>query len=220
MIASASITITQITDGLTTFYQYAKNASNTVAPSIGWDVNIPASEAGKFIWRREGYALAYNEVPSWVNAMCLTGATGTIGPQGPTGPQGPAGTPGHLGLYAVATTLYLKGYDADGILQAGVGYIYPGWGNRIAVPAYSQVLTGSGQGYVLFDDAWTQKVRLARMVPQSGSIAWHDYNSDASLAPDVTSTTFVVGMFAADGVDVTDVALSPGLPQSCPSLQR
>ena len=85
MIASASITITNITDGITTFYQYAKNTSNTVAPTTGWSTNMPSSEPGKFIWRREAQAFSIDEVDTWGNAMCLTGAKGDTGSAGAVG---------------------------------------------------------------------------------------------------------------------------------------
>ena len=92
MLASASYTIVHIIDGLTKFHQYAKNASYTTAPITGWSAVMPASEAGKFIWSREGYALTYDEVSSWGNAMCLTGATGSKGDTGNTGAPGIPGT--------------------------------------------------------------------------------------------------------------------------------
>lgn len=104
MIASASMTITNITDGITTFYQYAKNASNTVAPASGWNESMPASEAGKFIWRREGHALLISEVTDWGNEMCLTGATGGAGTPGAPGPAGPTGT----GVSSITLEYYLS----------------------------------------------------------------------------------------------------------------
>ncbi|MGE0074122.1 MAG: collagen-like protein [Sphaerochaetaceae bacterium] len=219
MIASASITITQITDGLTTFYQYAKNASNMVAPTTGWDVNVPASEPGKFIWRREGYALAYIEVSAWVNEMCLTGATGIpgdpgpVGPKGDTGAQGPAGAdgapgadgsqgppgppgvPGFLGLYSSGDTLYLKGYAEDGTLTATHGYIHIA-GIRYTIPQYSQSLTGEGQGYVVFDGT---SVQFARMNPQPDTIEWLPYNGGIAI-----SATYIIGKFKRMGSSISD----------------
>jgi hypothetical protein len=79
MLASASYTIIDISDGFTKFHQYAKTSSNETAPTTGWSADMPSSEAGKFIWSREGYALTYAEVSSWANAMCLTGSTGYQG---------------------------------------------------------------------------------------------------------------------------------------------
>jgi len=43
---------------------------------------MPASQAGQFIWRREGYGLTYDDVVSWGNGMCLTGASGEKGDTG------------------------------------------------------------------------------------------------------------------------------------------
>ena len=75
MKATGSITLSKISDGFTTFYQYAKGTSNTTAPTTGWSASMPAHEAGKFIWRREASAHT-SAVSSWINATCLTGATG------------------------------------------------------------------------------------------------------------------------------------------------
>lgn len=91
MLASASFTIVDISDGFTKFYQYVKTTSNTTAPTTGWSADMPASEAGKFIWSREGYALTYKEVSAWGNAMCLTGATGGKGDPGVPGLPGSPG---------------------------------------------------------------------------------------------------------------------------------
>ena len=97
MKASSSITISHINDGLTTFYQYAKNTSNTTIPSSGWSTTVPVSEAGKFIWRREGYGLIVGDVSVWGNEVCLTGAKGDKGEQGPQGLIGPQGNVGPVG---------------------------------------------------------------------------------------------------------------------------
>ena len=88
MKASASITITSYTDGLTTFYQYAKNTSNTSPPTTGWSATMPSSEPNKFIWRREATALSLDDVTAWVNTMCLTGSTGAKGDKGDKGDTG------------------------------------------------------------------------------------------------------------------------------------
>lgn len=85
MKASSSITITNLLDGLATWYQYAKADTNTTAPTTGWSSTMPPHEAGKFIWRREGIALTAQLVNSWGNVMCLTGATGPIGGEGEQG---------------------------------------------------------------------------------------------------------------------------------------
>jgi hypothetical protein len=79
---SGSIAIIEVSDGLTTFYQYAYNTSGTTAPTSGWSQSVPASAAGRFIWRREGTALSYDDVTSWGNEVCLTGATGATGAAG------------------------------------------------------------------------------------------------------------------------------------------
>ncbi len=97
MKASASITLSHVVDGLTTFYQYAKNTSNTTAPTTGWSSTMPTSEPNKFIWRREGMARSIGEVSSWSTPMCLTGATGSSGSPGAQGPKGDTGSTGPQG---------------------------------------------------------------------------------------------------------------------------
>ena len=97
MKASASITLSHVVDGLTTFYQYAKNTSNTTTPTTGWSSTIPSSEPNKFIWRREGMARSIGEVSSWSTPMCLTGATGSSGSPGAQGPKGDTGSTGPQG---------------------------------------------------------------------------------------------------------------------------
>ncbi len=168
MKASASITLSHVVDGLTTFYQYAKNTSNTTAPTTGWSTTIPSSEPNKFIWRREGMARSIGEVSSWSTPMCLTGATGSPGSPGDPGPQGPMGNPGQLGLYANGTTLYLKGFADDGTLTASTG-IYTAMHRGFVVPAYSQALTADGQGYVTFNGS---TVQFAKLVADGTSKRW------------------------------------------------
>jgi hypothetical protein len=129
---------------------------------------------------------------------------GVQGPTGPTGPQGPAGTPGFLGLIVSGSTLTLKGYDANGILQASVGYIYID-GNRYTVPQYSLTLTGTGQGYVLFNPNWTARVRFVKMIPDNSGIIYKDYNSLAVL----DSSAYVIGQFQRDQVVYGTQILNP-----------
>lgn len=85
MIASASITLTNLSDGLTTFYQYAKNTSNTSPPTTGWSAAMPSSEPNKFIWRREASAISLEDISEWGNVVCLTGSTGAKGDKGDQG---------------------------------------------------------------------------------------------------------------------------------------
>ncbi len=96
MLASASFTITHITDGLSTFYEYAQSTSNTIPPTSGWSATAPPAVAGQFIWRREGTALTRAAVASW-HLVCLTGDTGSTGSQGPKGEKGDTGSKGATG---------------------------------------------------------------------------------------------------------------------------
>lgn len=99
MIASASITISHITDGLSTFCEYAQGPSNATAPASGWSFVAPQAIAGQFLWRREGTALTKDEVTAW-HTICLTGPrgeSGSTGPKGDKGDIGPPGVPGNKG---------------------------------------------------------------------------------------------------------------------------
>ena len=118
---------------------------------------------------------------------------GEQGLPGVPGAQGPAGTPGYLGLIVSGSTLTLKGYDADGILQASVGYIYID-GNRFAVPEYTLTLTNGGQGYVLFNPSWEAPVRFAKMIVDDSNIVYKDYNTLAVLG----YSAYVIGQFYKD----------------------
>ena len=125
------------------------------------------------------------------------GPQGDIGPQGPqgeTGPQGPPGTPGHLGLIVSGSTLTLKGYDADGILQASVGYIYVD-GYRYAVPEHTETLTESGQGYILYYP-FSETVQFVKMQPNGNVISYYDYEEGTLTG----SSGYIIGKFYRDQV--------------------
>jgi hypothetical protein len=221
---------------------------------------MPASEAGKFIWRREARALSLGLIGSgdWGGVICLTGATGDPGATGKgivsitqeyyqsdsmlvleggswgesvpawsngkytwtrtrtnfsdstsattdpvcvTGPPGVNGNPGQLGIYADGDTLIVKGFAEDGTLTASQGYIYVG-DSRITVPAYSQQLTGEGQGYVVWDGT---SVQFTKMQLQSSSIKWLFYNGDTEFYP-----SLIIGKFEKDGSDIfNEIILEP-----------
>ena len=115
---------------------------------------------------------------------------GEQGLPGVPGAQGPAGIPGYLGLIVSGSTLTLKGYDADGILQASVGYIYID-GYRYAVPEYSLTLSNAGQGYILFNPSWDTPVRFAKMIVDTSTIVYKDYNTLAVIG----YSAYVIGQF-------------------------
>ena len=124
-----------------------------------------------------------------------TGATGPQGPQGDTGPQGPPGTPGHLGLIVSGSTLTLKGYDADGILQASVGYIYVD-GQRYAVPEHTETfVSGGGQGYIIYYPS-SETVQFVKMQPNGNVISYYEYEDGALTG----SSGYIIGRFYRDQV--------------------
>jgi hypothetical protein len=204
MIASASITLTNLTDGLTSFYQYAKNTSDTIPPTTGWSTAMPSRTSGEFIWRREASALSLDDVAAWGNAVCLTGATGASGPKGDTGeqgPQGPPGNPGELGIYADGSTLHVKGFAEDGTLTAPYAYLYAE-GARHQVNAYSETLTNDGQGYVLFDGS---SIHFAKLTANSESKKWLSYNT----LEEYSISMFVIGSFVKNGELISDIEVLP-----------
>ncbi|PKL28141.1 MAG: hypothetical protein CVV46_08235 [Spirochaetae bacterium HGW-Spirochaetae-2] len=127
------------------------------------------------------------------------GIQGPVGPKGDNGAQGPAGNPGQLGLYAVGTTLYLKGYAEDGTLTQNYGYAYIGQA-RITVPEYSQILTGDGQGYVLFNNSWTNKIEIAKLIADGTSSRWVKYeNLSITIDP---LNVYVLGSFFKESTSI------------------
>ena len=118
---------------------------------------------------------------------------GEQGPQGPQGDQGPPGTPGLLGLIVSGSTLTLKGYDADGILQASVGYIYVN-GQRYSVPEHTETfVSGGGQGYIIYYPS-SETVQFVKMQPNGNVISYYEYE-DGSLTG---SSGFIIGKFYRD----------------------
>ncbi|MBJ2356710.1 tail fiber domain-containing protein [Sphaerochaeta sp. S2] len=201
MLASASITLTNLADGLTTFYQYAKNTSDTTPPDTGWSTAMPSRASGEFIWRREGSALSLEEVTAWGNTVCLTGATGPKGDAGEQGPQGPPGNPGELGIYADGTTLHVKGFAEDGTLTAPYAYLYAE-GARHEVSAYSETLTNDGQGYVLFDGS---TIHFAKLTANGESKKWVSYNT----LEEYSTSMWVIGSFMKNGELIYDIETIP-----------
>lgn len=58
--------------------EYAKNSSNTVAPTSGWSTTAPAWENEKYIWQRT--VITYGDDSTDISdPTCLTGATGASG---------------------------------------------------------------------------------------------------------------------------------------------
>lgn len=187
MIASASITISHITDGLSTFCEYAQGPSDTVAPVSGWSESPPPVEAGQFMWRREGSALTKGEVSSW-HAICLTG------PKGEPGQEGPSGIPGTLGVNTDGSLIQVAGFDGDGVFGENVGIIYIG-SQKISVPFNEYEFTGTGKGYIVLTNGNTiEFVKLLPIIEGSEQyrLAWKDFNSNVEIAPNHVIGRFVV----------------------------
>lgn len=123
---------------------------------------------------------------------------------GETGIAGPVGTPGYLGLMVRGTTLSLKGFASNGELEAAEGYIYIEE-QRMSVPQYSLTLTGSGQGYILFDPSSSTPVRYTIMTPTANGIVFKEYNS-----PHVpVSSPYIIGQFYKEGISISSAKIIP-----------
>lgn len=61
--------------------EYAKNQSNTTAPTSGWSTNAPEWQSGYYIWQRTATTLASGYV-SYSTALCITGVKGDPGNAG------------------------------------------------------------------------------------------------------------------------------------------
>ena len=123
---------------------------------------------------------------------------------GETGTAGPSGTPGYLGLLVNGTTLSLKGYTSGGQLEAPEGYIYIDGVNKLTVPQFSLTLTGSGQGYILFDPASSTPVRYAFMTPTANGIVFKEYNTPYA----VVSYPYIIGQFYKEGTSITHAKIT------------
>lgn len=191
MTASASITISHIADGLTTFYEYAQNSSNTTAPATGWSESPPSVEVGQFIWRREGTALTKDEITIW-HTICLTG------PKGEPGEEGPSGAPGTLGVNTDGSVIQVAGFDSEGVFGQNVGIMHIG-SQRISVPYNEYEFGGTGSGYIVLTNGNT--IEFVKLIPVGGGaepyrLAWLDFNSNVEVAPN-----YVIGRFLiADSV--------------------
>ena len=51
-VSYGTITITDTNDIEQIYMEYAQSTSNSVAPTSGWDTDIPTWEEGKYIWQR------------------------------------------------------------------------------------------------------------------------------------------------------------------------
>jgi hypothetical protein len=160
--------------------EYYQSDSMLVLEGGSWGESVPAWSNGKYTWTRTRTDFS-DSTSATTDPVCVTG------------PPGVNGNPGQLGIYAEGSTLIVKGFAEDGTLTASQGYIYVG-DSRITVPAYSQQLTGEGQGYVVWDGT---SVQFAKMQLQSSSIKWLLYNGSTEIYPSI-----IIGKFEKVGSDI------------------
>ena len=116
-VSYGTITITDNNDIEKIYMQYAQSSNNQIAPTSGWDTEIPSWQQGYYIWQRtvtkkSGVPLSSD---SYGDPVCVTGSTGS---------QGDAGR----GVSSIVTTYCNYG---SGTPAAS----YSGWGST--VPEYS-----------------------------------------------------------------------------------
>ncbi len=227
MLASASFTITHITDGLSTFYEYAQSTSNTIPPTSGWSATAPSAVAGKFIWRREGTALTRAAVTSW-HLVCLTGDTGSQGPkgdkgdtgaQGPkgeagakgdkgdTGEPGPMGNPGAVGVNTDGSKIQVAGFDEEGTFGSDRGIIYAGT-QQLEIRFTEYTCTRDGKGYIAITSGSTVEFLSLSPAGTAGQgVEWKDFNTDYPLPPN-----YIIGRFTVHNAVVTEASLDTARP--------
>nr|GFB30278.1 hypothetical protein [Tanacetum cinerariifolium] len=75
-------------DGQYTSYEFAKNNSLTVAPTIGFTDEPPTINTNEFLWMRTGKFDSSGQIGSWSNPVRISGPQGVPGVDGPPGADG------------------------------------------------------------------------------------------------------------------------------------
>ena len=187
-------------DGQTSYLHIAY--ANDATGSTGFSTTDGVNKL--YIGQYSDFAANDSTDPSLYTWTKIKGEQGPQGEAGPQGETGPAGTPGLLGLIVNENTLTLKGYDANGILQASVGYLYVD-GQRYTVPEHSESLSGTGQGYILYNPSWDIPVRFAKMEAQSSAVQYQDYNTLYTL----NSSAYVIGQFYCNQIISSAQIINP-----------
>lgn len=122
---------------------YAQGTSGTVAPTTGWNSQVPNVPAGQFLWTKTvwSYTDNTNETGYSVSKIGETGAKGDKGDrglQGERGPQGPQGERGPQGLQGPQGTQGIPGAKgADGKTQ----YTHIAYADTVSGGGFSQTDT-------------------------------------------------------------------------------
>lgn len=122
---------------------YAQGTSGTVAPTTGWNSQVPNVPAGQFLWTKTvwTYTDNTNETGYSVSKIGDTGAKGDKGergPQGDRGLQGPQGERGPQGLQGPQGTQGIPGTKgADGKTQ----YTHIAYADTVSGSGFSQTDT-------------------------------------------------------------------------------
>ena len=199
-IAIGQLTITQVRDG--SFYedQYAASTSLTLAPTEGWAAEIPAPQAGYYVYKQTRIVHADGTFGQWSTPIRITGEPGE---------QGPSGNPGAIGVNVVGSTIMVAGFDGEGQFGVPTGIVYVG-SSRYVLNEAAYTVSTSGQGYILASASGA--IRFARLVAESeGStstsrMVWKDFNSGTEITGDA-----VIGNFRVDSLVITAAEMTPPL---------
>ena len=93
---------------------YAQNASQTEAPTDGWQTSAPSWSEGKYIWQKTVTTLS-DGTASESTALCITGVKGDKGDTGEQGPQGIKGETGARGEQGIQGEQGEKGDTGIGV---------------------------------------------------------------------------------------------------------
>jgi hypothetical protein len=198
--AIGQITITQVRDGSYYEDQYAASPSLTVAPTEGWSADIPAPQAGYYVYKRSRIVHADGTYGGWSTPLRITGDPGA---------QGPSGNPGALGVNIVGSTIIVSGFDGEGQFGSPTGIVYVGSSSYVLNEA-AYTVSASGQGYILASASGA--IRFARLVAESEGSAstsrmvWKDFNSGIEITGDA-----VIGNFRVDALVITAAEMTAPL---------
>lgn len=161
---------------------YAQGTSGTVAPTTGWDSQVPNVPAGQFLWAKTVWSYTDNTNETGYSVSKIgeqgpqgvkgdTGAKGDKGERGLTGPQGPQGERGAQGLQGPKGDQGIPGVKGtDGKTQ----YTHIAYADTVSGGGFSQTDTnkpfiGMYQDFNAADSRNPQDYRWSKWKGSDGS---------------------------------------------------
>lgn len=161
---------------------YAQGTSGTVAPTTGWDSQVPNVPAGQFLWAKTVWSYTDNTNENGYSVSKIgeqgpqgvkgdTGAKGDKGERGLTGPQGPQGERGAQGLQGPKGDQGIPGVKGtDGKTQ----YTHIAYADTVSGGGFSQTDTnkpfiGMYQDFNAADSRNPQDYRWSKWKGSDGS---------------------------------------------------